>query len=202
MKYFILLVIVFISVLLSSYGFEEDSVIYDNYNEDIIYVVLRDTSGGAPCNISDSLACGANNSQGECLISNITDTGECVCEDAYADTDCSYERKSQKTAFIYSLILGSMGADRFYLGYIVIGIVKLLLSLSVIIPSVIGCATRCCTTKGKKNLCWGIAAVAGFCTCFLTMAAMVWWVVDWSLILAKSSLYEDYNGYALDHDLT
>lgn len=38
---------------------------------------------------------------------------------------CLRTGKSQKTAFLLSLFFGGLGADRFYLGYWVTGIVKL-----------------------------------------------------------------------------
>ena len=44
----------------------------------------------------------------------------------YRKVRCQSGTKSQKTAILLSLFLGGVGADRFYLGYIVEGIFKLL----------------------------------------------------------------------------
>jgi hypothetical protein len=50
----------------------------------------------------------------------------CQCEDGYADPECSTERKSQFKAFLWSLSLGMFGADYFYLGFPIMGLVKML----------------------------------------------------------------------------
>lgn len=44
----------------------------------------------------------------------------------YRKVRCQSGTKSQKTAILLSLFLGGVGADRFYLGYIVEGVFKLL----------------------------------------------------------------------------
>jgi len=50
----------------------------------------------------------------------------CVCEPGWADPECGTERKSQAKAFLLSLFLGCLGADMFYLGYPIWGVLKLL----------------------------------------------------------------------------
>jgi len=49
----------------------------------------------------------------------------CQCDRDYADPECGTERKSQKTAFFYSIFLGYVGADYFYLGFPLWGLAKL-----------------------------------------------------------------------------
>merc|ERR550514_2628240 len=49
----------------------------------------------------------------------------CKCDREWADPECRTRRKSQLKAFFYSLFLGYLGADRFYLGDYVMGGVKL-----------------------------------------------------------------------------
>jgi len=40
----------------------------------------------------------------------------CECDEAWADPECTTQRKSQITAFLLSMFLGMFGADQFYLG--------------------------------------------------------------------------------------
>lgn len=49
----------------------------------------------------------------------------CKCEEDWADPECSTRRKSQMTAFFYSLFLGMFGADYFYLGFYGWGLAKI-----------------------------------------------------------------------------
>ena len=48
----------------------------------------------------------------------------CFCNSDYADPECGTERKSQLSAYMFSLFLGPFGADLFYLGYPVWGSLK------------------------------------------------------------------------------
>lgn len=50
----------------------------------------------------------------------------CKCEPGWADPECRTQRKSQLVTFFLSLFLGFFGADRFYLGFIVSGVFKLI----------------------------------------------------------------------------
>jgi len=50
----------------------------------------------------------------------------CECNQYWADPECRTPRKSQTYAYLYSLFLGFLGADQFYLGYPLYGIIKLL----------------------------------------------------------------------------
>jgi len=49
----------------------------------------------------------------------------CECDEAWADPECTTQRKSQITAFLLSMFLGMFGADQFYLGFILLGFLKL-----------------------------------------------------------------------------
>mmetsp|Transcript_11190 Transcript_11190/g.20372 ORF Transcript_11190/g.20372 Transcript_11190/m.20372 type:complete len:492 (-) Transcript_11190:3-1478(-) len=50
----------------------------------------------------------------------------CDCDRDWADPECRTRRKSQTVAYLYALFFGFLGADRFYLGEIVPGLLKLL----------------------------------------------------------------------------
>jgi len=82
-----------------------------------------------PVNVS----CG--NDSSICGINGICTNFQCFCDSGfvsrYADQPCQYSQKSQTIAFIISFIVGSFGADWFYLssgnaGYIVAGVFKLI----------------------------------------------------------------------------
>jgi len=50
----------------------------------------------------------------------------CECDRDWTGPECSMQRKSQLTAFMLSMFLGPVGADQFYLGFYVAGVLKLL----------------------------------------------------------------------------
>jgi len=63
-------------------------------------------------------------------------TSFCKCDPAWTDPECRTRRKSQIKAFFLSIFTGLIGLDRFYLGQIAPGIVKLLLLLP---PATVNC---------------------------------------------------------------
>merc|ERR1712093_826399 len=65
------------------------------------------------------------------------DSGFCVCTPGWMGETCQYEQKSLKTAFLLSFLLGNIGADRLYLGYVGSGVAKLLINLFL-------CMLPCC----------------------------------------------------------
>lgn len=99
--------------------------------------VLAETDGGAACNPNNNdkdhddrnPAC---DNHGYC--SETTNT--CVCEDAYADYDCSYARKSRLLAFILQFFFGGFGAGYFVLGHALLGGMLLMLTLCGSITSI------------------------------------------------------------------
>lgn len=56
----------------------------------------------------------------------LTPLAFCSCDPEWADPECRTKRKSQVKAFLYSLFLGFLGADQFYLGYGFLGCLKFL----------------------------------------------------------------------------
>lgn len=50
----------------------------------------------------------------------------CECDRYWADPNCGTPRQSQVTAFLFSIFLGTFGADQFYLGFWWLGVLKLL----------------------------------------------------------------------------
>ena len=70
-----------------------------------------------------------------------TTSGNCTCNTGYVnynDQPCDYEQKEKLTAFLLSFLIGTTGADWFYLsngkgGYITAGVFKLLTGIAGII---------------------------------------------------------------------
>lgn len=74
----------------------------------------------------------------DCNLQGICLNSVCNCDLYYASANCQYRRKSRSGAFTMSVVFGTLGVDRFYLGYIGVGVVKLLLGL---ITCTAGCLT-------------------------------------------------------------
>lgn len=149
-------------------------------------LLLREEAevGGSTCTMDDD--CGGS-AQGVCK--NAT----CTCTDKYAKEDCTYKRKSKLAAFLISFFVGYLGADRFYLGYIGVGVVKLLL------PLVGPCILACIVLPFAKASGSGACACGGVLGCILVLAIVGWNVADWILILTGD--LPDFQGFALYDDM-
>jgi hypothetical protein len=141
-----------------------------------------------------------NDSVNDCDSHGYCLQGSCICTDAYASVkgssvQCTYERKSQLTAFLLHIFLCAFGAGHWYIGNI--GYAMGQLALGVIIP----CAGYCCLccvvcifmkTENPKAAFGGIGGCLLFC-CWIGLT--VWWVVD--IVRFAQNYYLDSNGYAL-----
>ena len=119
------------------------------------------------------------------------DTNTCVCTDEYSTYKhnyCIYKRKNQLTAFLLSFFLGTVGADRFYLGDIELGIFK----LSYMI---VGMCLLCCLAivLGEKND--GIIYLHCF-NCLYLIGLLVWYMYD--LIQIALNNLPDHNHITLN----
>ncbi|CAF0899463.1 unnamed protein product [Adineta ricciae] len=113
---------------------------------------------------------------------------KCQCYPGYItwyfmDT-CSYEQRKKLTAFLLSFFVGTLGIDWFYLsrgyaGYIVAGIIKLLLSGGCCFgwPFILMGTDK----KSRKYFVFGNAV-----NIILSAAALIWWLIDWIRILADA----------------
>jgi len=117
--------------------------------------------------------------------------------------------KSQLTALLLSIFVGSLGVDRFYLGYMDIGVGKLVLFIAPIFIILIGVLIFglwfgfgvCCTFLSGKDfedlcVCCGIANISMSVILIVTviiicslayLAVFVWWLVD-LIFIATSQL--------------
>ena len=141
------------------------------------------TNGGGKCEKDKD--CGT----GTCVFASNVTIGKCDCDanNQFTGANCDYERKSQLIAFLLSFFVGTYGADRFYLGYIGVGVVKLLLGLGI-------CASPCflcCGDCGK--------VVSGIWAAVVGLAIFIWWIVDWALIIQGK--IPDFNGVSLLQNL-
>lgn len=69
--------------------------------------------------------------QGTCKVWDVdnTDTSAatfCQCDRDWADPECRTRRKSQVVAYLLALFTGFLGLDQFYLGFIELGVLKLI----------------------------------------------------------------------------
>lgn len=107
---------------------------------------------------------------------------------------CSYKQSTKKSAFLFSIFLGSFGADWFYLSrktalYIVVGIVKLLFGL-LSFPSIPAMKYGIEPPQDQATS-FRMRVVISF----INLVTIVWWIVDWARILANK--FPDGNGVPL-----
>jgi len=115
------------------------------------------------------------------------------------DTHCCYTQKNQLIAFLLQFFIGAVGAGRFYLGYIGIGVGQLVLSLLVCcLP---GCMIICslCTKGGVEKSMAALGGVFAYFGCVVLCLGisgiMVWWLYD--LVIIGTNAVTDFNGVAL-----
>ena len=124
----------------------------------------------------------------------------CVCDQGYASLNadyCKYQQKKKLVAFVLSFLLGTFGADWFYLAagsttYIIVGVVKLLTGIIGIgLPCVMSCA-GCLRSDGSKICLFVVIVIVIILS---TTCNVVWWLADWIRILVGS--FKDGNGVGL-----
>lgn len=100
------------------------------------------------------------------------------CDDALFPRIISASFKNPTVGFFYSIGLGTYGADRFYIGHVFIGILKLILTLSSII------SYFCVVFEDDPNpILVGIFIIQ-------IIGVLVWYVVD---IFKISNEIKEYN---------
>lgn len=100
------------------------------------------------------------------------------CDDSYLSRLLSANFKNPMTGFLYSIGLGPYGADRFYMGQVFIGILKLLLSLSLLVTYV-----PLCFNDNPNPIIVGILFMQIFCV-------LIWYIFD---IFRISNIIKEYN---------
>ena len=149
-------------------------------------------------NFSYGLSC---NNNADCN-NGTCNNGSCTCITGYVDYNnapCSYQQKEKLSAFLLSFLIGSTGADWFYLsngngGYIAGGIFKLLTGISgCILPCILCCFGIIGRGSATKKAIGAICAMGFVIIC--TILNVIWVTVDWIRILADG--FNDGNGIAL-----
>ena len=116
---------------------------------------------------------------GECSL----DGSGCSCHAGFVtyacapNVGCCYKQKKQTTAFLLSLFLGGVAADRFYLGQVLIPIMKLMLCTGF--PLLWGCCL-CLVASSEKEKAdpddYARMSKYGMSVC--TCALAIWIIVD------------------------
>lgn len=122
----------------------------------------------------------------------------CICDEKYVDEQCDYKLRNQHDALAVSLATGYLGIDWFYLSrgdasYIAIGCIKLLFLLSIFICYYI---LRFTKVAGSDRYNW-VATIAIFTPMIMLPTVFVWWLADWTRIIAGTCNFKDGNGYCL-----
>jgi hypothetical protein len=121
-----------------------------------ISAILAETS--ASKKLPESPICATDSGQLLECNNGVCKNTTCVCNEGYLtynNENCNYKQKKKVVAFLLSLLLGSSGADWFYLAsgsttYIIVGVIKLLTGvIGICLPCSAGC-TRCVKAEGGK----------------------------------------------------
>jgi hypothetical protein len=106
---------------------------------------------------------------------------------------CSYEQRTKLTAFLVSFFVGTLGIDWFVLsrgnaGYIIAGIIKLIISFGCCIgwPLLLLGVNK----KSRQYI-----LIGNVINVTLTATSLIWWLIDWIRIL--SNVFYDGNGASL-----
>ena len=113
----------------------------------------------------------------------------------HKNDNCPYQQRSKTAAVLISIYFGIFGVDWFYLSrgnsaYIVIGICKLLISCGC-------CSGWPVLTLGARQLSSTTIKIGYILSTLFTLLSLLWWVIDWTRILANRFL--DGNGLELKH---
>lgn len=125
---------------------------------------------------------------GTCLLPD----GTCVCNEKFGADDCSYRLRSKLSTFLISFFVGWLGVDRFYLGFVGIGVAKLIL---LVFAAMMGCIFCCCVWK-TDSFCSPLPMTASVIWGMAGLSTFIFWLVDWMLILTIEQT-KDANGYPL-----
>jgi len=139
--------------------------------------------GGGICTMDNE--CG----HGMCNVS------ECVCHPKWTNSSCNYQRRSQKSAFLYGFFLGIFGAGRYYLSLAVSGALQTVLFVCCVFNIFLGC---CCDELdinglvGCDNCDDELEILSKVMAVIVVAATVVWWIVD--LFLLGFNVVRDEEG--------
>lgn len=145
----------------------------------------HDTAGLGVSNCNSSDFCGIN---GQC-VENI-----CKCDKGFVTEiqPCEYEQKKQLTAFILQVFVGAIGVSHFYIGQVLIGVIKILL---IFLPCCMCSAVwNSATSDTDPKAC--VVGGGGCLTVLCSLAVSIWWIVD--IVLFALNNYKDKNGIELE----
>lgn len=181
---FIAIALFFVGVIAATLIVKSVPVYHESNNVLMRSVDNGIKSGGGKC--QKDRDCGT----GTCTFVGNQTSGTCECDadNRFTGANCDYERKSQLVAFLLSFFLGSYGVDRFYLGYIGVGVAKLLIGLGICVSP---CFCCCCENAGRVG--------GGIWAGLVGLAIFIWWIVDWVFIIQGK--LPDFNGVALLQNL-
>ena len=155
--------------------------------------VVADISGGAPC--TSDIQCG----YGTCNFA--MNNGTCVCQAAYANVSCNYQRNQQILPFglTWLCLFGVCGVGRLSVG-VLNGIALLILGLFSIFPLyVIACCS--CAYQISSCQCNGYFSITiGIVMLIMGLAAFGWFIADlviFGTLQAFGSPFLDGNGFEL-----
>lgn len=123
--------------------------------------------GGGLCWPENPNACSFN---GMCIKDQHGAHSECHCFAQYGGFACETKQKSQLVAFLLALLLGWLGAGRFYLGYIAAGIFKLFYYCGFLILVAV---SKAMLKEGSEP--HPVIALFSCCCC---CGWLIWWIHD------------------------
>lgn len=133
--------------------------------------------GGGLCWPGTPNVCHSN---GLCVKDQSGAHSECRCFAQFGGPECEQKQKSQLVAFLLALLLGGLGAGRFYLGYIALGIFKLLYHCVFLTIAAVNRAML----KEEGTEPHPVIALFSCCCC---CGWFIWWIHD-AVVIGNGSL--------------
>jgi hypothetical protein len=154
-------------------------------------VVAAQTVCETPDNVDGNYVCNGN---GKCVDhqSGRQNVTRCVCNTGWAGSQCDYQLKNRVLVFLMSFFFGELGVDRFILGLVTTGVLKLLLPCCCLVPLIILCCSTIRTDGVESRLTYALVILVYVALVLGALGSFGWWLAD--VIMTGMNTIRDSNG--------